>query len=901
MRRGCPGYSLSPSYHSANRGPASSIASFYPWSALYEAGLEGTLHHRRFNPRVVATVPRLYSSPTPLLLASFAFSLRHYGIDCISKLARSSTEHPTACSVSIYTTFVRPKLYLHSRLRHDQDTRSDTPDNHTFTRIHSFTDTHSSDFMMKILFLCTAHNSLSQRLYLALSRSHQVTIELAISNDLMIEAVALARPDLVICPFLTAQVPKEIYKNVLTLIMHPGPPGDVGPSALDWVLMGDDGTVDDPNALLKSLDQDPCGAGRSHWGITVLQAIEELDAGPVWAFEQFPINIDEAGLTKSALYRGSVTRAAITATLAAVSRIQNAAALQNSTGRQVFGANLPANPQYRELSVSDRQPFQGGRLHDRPLLKAASRDFDITRHTAQQISRRIRCGDSQPGAQSNVFGPSLYVYGGQIDETLSNVKPVALPGRSVRILATRNTALCIPTADGKGVWITHIRRPKMKADKALWPKVPAVSGLIELGILTREMVQKFNMPSPADWARSERHTFQEVWIDFSTDEYGSRTAYLHFDFYNGAMSTEQCSHLIEAMDYILRQHVMQPTKAVVFMAGAYFSNGIALNVIEAAADPAQESWLNINRIDDVVYYMLHEFPSRNIMTIAAIRGNAAAGGVAMATACDFVVSGSDVVLNPAYRAVGLYGSEYHTLSYHGRCGETKAKQILNAMVPISPLQAREMRLIDFIFPGHGDVLDDHIRSHVSFMLRDGAVRSGTWKRHADLSPAALALARANELSEMSKDFWSARSVRYHSRRFDFIRKVKCSRTPLRFAEHRRATVAVRDEEETPAFDDVALYQRRAEDELVAKLRAQIWTEVSTLMEDWEEEKQEQAGGENRQRASERSSFSFTPPAEKKHEIMSPCYYQPLNVLTPPETPVGSPMPGVPGGNNKSYM
>lgn len=73
---------------------------------------------------------------------------------------------------------------------------------------------------MKILFLCTAHNSLSQRLYLALSRSHQVTIELAISSNLMIEAVALAQPDLVICPFLTAQVPKEIYKNVLTLIMH---------------------------------------------------------------------------------------------------------------------------------------------------------------------------------------------------------------------------------------------------------------------------------------------------------------------------------------------------------------------------------------------------------------------------------------------------------------------------------------------------------------------------------------------------------------------------------------------------------------------------------------------------------------------------------------------------------
>jgi len=78
---------------------------------------------------------------------------------------------------------------------------------------------------MKILFFCTAHNSLSQRLYLALSASHNVTIELAISEEAMISAVALARPELIICPFLTTFVPKQIYETYLTLIIHPGPPG----------------------------------------------------------------------------------------------------------------------------------------------------------------------------------------------------------------------------------------------------------------------------------------------------------------------------------------------------------------------------------------------------------------------------------------------------------------------------------------------------------------------------------------------------------------------------------------------------------------------------------------------------------------------------------------------------
>jgi hypothetical protein len=73
---------------------------------------------------------------------------------------------------------------------------------------------------MRILFLCTAHNSLSQRLYLALSHFHHVTIEYALSDAVMISAVALAAPDLIICPFLTRSVPREVHEKVLTLVIH---------------------------------------------------------------------------------------------------------------------------------------------------------------------------------------------------------------------------------------------------------------------------------------------------------------------------------------------------------------------------------------------------------------------------------------------------------------------------------------------------------------------------------------------------------------------------------------------------------------------------------------------------------------------------------------------------------
>jgi enoyl-CoA hydratase/carnithine racemase/methionyl-tRNA formyltransferase len=747
---------------------------------------------------------------------------------------------------------------------------------------------------MKILFLCTAHNSLSQRLYLALSRSHRVTVEYALSEKLMLEAVALSKPDLVICPFLTTFVPKLIYDNVCTLVIHPGPPGDAGPSSLDWLLFGDDGSIEDPAELLAQIDAGTTFKGRSHWGVTVLQADEEFDAGPVWAFQQFPIeDIDESSLTKASLYRGNVTRAAIIATLTAVQRIESATATsQRRATPGPCSARLVANPEYARLSVSDNLPFRGGATHVRPLFKASYAAIDPTRHTAQHISRRIRCADSQPGVYSNIFGPNLYLYGGAVDDTLEQVSPTFVGNSRAGLLAVRDEAVCIAAADGKGVWITHVRRPKAKADKALWPKVPAVLGLTELGVLDAISVNKLRSPCPADFSPVMGETLQEVWVDFEVDDNANTTAYLYFEHYNGAMSTKQCSRLIEAMDFILKKAASDDSiRAMVLMGGSYFSNGIALNVIEAAPDPAQESWLNINRINDVVHYILHEFPSRNITTIAAIRGNAAAGGVAIATACDFVIAGSDVVLNPAYRALGLSGSEYHTLSYYSRCGEVKAKKLLGAMLPLSPLQARQIGLIDFVFPGSGDVLDDHIQTHVSIMLKDGVPRRGLWKRNVDLSPSTLAQSRAKELAEMSRDFWSPRSIRYHSRRFDFIRKVKPSRTPQRFALHRRI-MAQPDEEEMPEFDDIETYKVRAEKELLAKLRTSL--SITTALDDWHVK-----GGNHsinsRVRPIMPSIDLLTPPDDSKvAAMMFPCHYSDPHPapasLTPPESPMPAFLP-----------
>jgi enoyl-CoA hydratase/carnithine racemase/methionyl-tRNA formyltransferase len=732
---------------------------------------------------------------------------------------------------------------------------------------------------MKILFLCTAHNSLSQRLYLALKSSHDVTIEYALSDSLMISAAQLAKPDLIVCPFLTARVPKEVYNNYLTLIIHPGPPGDAGPSALDWLLMGDDGSVEDSKKLLEYLGQDS-RPGRSHWGVTILQAIEQFDAGPIWAFEQFPINIDQVGLTKSELYRGPVSRAAILAGITAIKRIQQAA------GSGPVLPSLKANPDYRILSVSAQVPFQGGKTHDRPLLKAAQRDFDISRHTAKQISRRIRCGDSQPGSLSKIFGQNLYLYGGIIEECPNGPNPGAFPAAGPgTIIAVRNDAVCIQTCDGRGIWITHIRRPKRAQDAALWPKVSAVPGLVELGILQRENLRQLEWELPNDWAKSTFSTFQEVWIDFVT--YGpenKRAAYVYFDFYNGAMSTSQCSHLIEALEYVLRTHTTHsPISALVLMGGAYFSNGIALNVIEASSDPSQTSWENINRIDDVVFHLLHSFKAASIPTIAAMKGNAAAGGVALATSCDIVISGADVVLNPAYRGIGLYGSEYHTLSYFGRCGEAKAREILRSMTPLSPFDARAIGLVDHVFPGTGAVLDKRIRNHVAVIVRSGSLgRVKCWKSSLDLSLGNLARIRAAELGEMSRDFWSARSNRYHTRRFAFVRKVKATHTPFRFAKHRRVDASYLDEEERDTYDNVAHYELMRQEQLIADLERRL----------------DVTNGEGHGR-SPLLKVPINATSPKSAETIFSCYYSSSEFLATPSCGTSSPTStSVNGGDQK---
>ncbi|KAG9099573.1 hypothetical protein FRC06_005136, partial [Ceratobasidium sp. 370] len=770
---------------------------------------------------------------------------------------------------------------------------------------------------MRILFFVTAHNSLSQRVFTALSDSthdHQLSVEYATSPEAMIEACDLAKPDVILCPFLTRKVPREVYEKYLTLIVHPGAPGDAGPSALDWVLMGDTGLSTSAPETLATVAAGPLPTKpRSHWAVTVLRAEEEFDQGPIWAWEQFVLPAASSTVTKAALYRGEVTRAALVAVLAALDRIM-AASVQRATQELANSvpestSELPSIPTFGEameplnarfpvdleppadaakLSVTLKSPFLGLETHSRPLLRPAERAqaCDPRVHSAAACAAVIRAGDSQPGVLvrwldprdsvvQGVQGRNVFVYGAWVEE---NRLPHWCDDVPVgRIVATRDGAVLLKTAEhgrlgGYGLWITHVRVPLVKgAAGGLNPKLPATDGLRSAGlgaalqsarewnICGKVVVDQDKWSSPPGakielgWEKRSG-TWQQTWVEFEELRDGGKAAYVYFDYYNGACTTYQCEQLLCALQWAVHPD-RGDLKVLVLMGGSYFSNGIALNTIEASEDPSLESWRNINAINNVVELIISDssevakrlarhprvadafkplpgpsLAERGIVTVAAVRSNVAAGGFALATAADIVLCAESAVINPHYRGVGLHGSEFHTYSFFERAGETKAREALRGMLPMSAAEACRIGFVDEVMTGgEADGYVGCTKGYVRALAGERAnaiteYKAAPWTRaireidpkeslldvlianklrtHATFTQPLVSYRHA-ELSEMLLDFYhTQRSKRYSDRRRAFVRKLVPKATPLRFAVHRREVDGVTrfDEEETDEFD-----------------------------------------------------------------------------------------------------
>ena len=90
---------------------------------------------------------------------------------------------------------------------------------------------------VRVLFLVSAHNGLSQRALVGLRElGHDVTVAVVESAAAIEAAVDEHRPELIVCPFLKTMIPESIWAEHRCLIVHPGPRGDRGPSSLDWAI-----------------------------------------------------------------------------------------------------------------------------------------------------------------------------------------------------------------------------------------------------------------------------------------------------------------------------------------------------------------------------------------------------------------------------------------------------------------------------------------------------------------------------------------------------------------------------------------------------------------------------------------------------------------------------------------
>ena len=556
--------------------------------------------------------------------------------------------------------------------------------------------------------MCDAFNSMAQRLYLVCQEEgHQVTVHVAKRAQDMIDQVKLVDPHLILCPYLTKRIPEEIWgdASVPCLIVHPGIEGDRGMSSIDWALMEQS----------------------AEWGVTILQAAEEMDAGDIWATNNFRIRREFGAMpTKSSLYRIECIDAAV------------------SGVRQAF-QKLVAGEAPKPLDYA--QSHVRGRL--RPKMLNADRAVRWEA-SMDDIASKIRASDSQPGTLDEFFHTEYFLFGAHVEGALR--LPKALPKT---ILGKRDGAILVSCGNG-AVWITHLKQRNTKQKKFF--KLPSTMALPPQ--IVQELPQLEEPRLLVEFGTFPR-TFQEI---FYWDKGG--VCYLWFEFYNGAMSTEQCQRLCMAWDYI-EQH--STSQVIVLMGGAnFFSNGIHLNTIEAAAHPEKESGYNINAIDDFVKRIL----VCKKVTIATFQGNAGAGGVMMAMAADHVWAHKNVVLNPSYKAMDLYGSEYWTHTLPKRCGAKVAKELTGSITPLSANQAFAVGMVDDILSTRADgFVRQVLEKATSFRAQDefATLLDEKAERINEAFLQEIEQCRKNELDNMSECF---ASPGYSAKRQMFVYKYE---------------------------------------------------------------------------------------------------------------------------------
>lgn len=544
---------------------------------------------------------------------------------------------------------------------------------------------------MKILLIVSCFNSLTQRVFCELQdMGHTVSVQFAINDKEMIDAVDSFKPDIVFSPYLKKFIPKEIFLNVPTFILHPGIRGDRGHNALDHAIRDE----------------------KKEWGVVILKANEEFDGGEIYSEVRFKMR----DASKASIYRTEVADA----TLKALKEL-----FINLTDENFKPTPQLQAPMHKYLTQEDRA-------------------IDWEKDTTKEIIKKIRFSDSYPGVKDEFFGIECYLFGVWQEEQLR--------GKPKEVIAKRDGAICVGTIDS-AIWISHLTEVGKFKLQSTYVLKEKIKGVKELRLpLIFDMTYK---------------TFYEI---------GSYTegevAYLCFNFHNGAMTSEQCIKLKYAFEYI------KESAKVVVLIGAeeFFSNGIHLNVLEDSKKQGEDGWSNINAMNDVVKSIIF---SDEVITVASLHKNAGAGGVFLALACDYVVASDATVLNPHYKTLGLSGSEYHTYTLSKRVGEVKAKKLLEDCLPLSAIKAKEINMIDEVYPQEKYFYD--LRKYAQTLVEDEEKYDDfiyDKQDYLEENREHINECKEQELKVMHPEFWDSESE-FHTLRHEFVYKVCPIKTPER--------------------------------------------------------------------------------------------------------------------------
>jgi len=452
---------------------------------------------------------------------------------------------------------------------------------------------------------------------------------------------------------------------------------------------------------------------KKEWGVVYLKADDNFDGGDIYA----EVDFEMRDSYKASLYRDEVNYSSL---------IALEMLLKNLLDKEFTPLKQLDTTMHLQLTQNHRA-------------------IQWQKDTSKEILKKIYMSDSHPGVLDEILGVKCYIYGGWLEDRLKGKKPK-------EILAKRDGAICISTIDG-AIWITHLK----EVGKF---KLPATYVLKD----RLKGIKEDRLPLVFD---KSYKTFYEISCDVK-----DKVAYLHFNFHNGAFSSDKCMKLKYAFEYIKTQ-----VKVVVLMGGVdFFSNGIHLNILEDSKKNGEDGWSNINAMNDLVKSVLF---ADDVITVASLEKNAGAGGVFLALACDKVIARENVVLNPHYKTLGLSGSEFHTYTLPKRVGEQKADELLKNCLPINSQEAKKIGMVDKVFQDKN--YKKELESFCEKFLEDeDAYDEFLWDKEDFLEEhkKLIELKKEKELEVMHPEFWDKDSE-FHKLRYEFVYKLCPTKTPQR--------------------------------------------------------------------------------------------------------------------------